>query len=105
MSQQVEFAHHLKDLVQGLEALRRSELSADAVGVWLRDHFGARVVTKAADHVAQQIGSAIQGSTQSYSRKGRLLVPAAGRSLSAATASLAMPDSAARAHSFFGTRV
>ena len=105
MSQQVEFAHHLKDLVQGLAALRRSELSADAVGVWLRNHFGARVVTKAADHVAQQIGSAIQGSTHSYSRKGRLLVPAAGRLLSAATASLAMPDSAARAHSFFGTRV
>src|SRR3984957_7334989 len=63
MSQQVEFAHHLKDLVQGLAALRRSELSADAVGVWLRNHFGARVVTKAADHVAQQMGCAIHGST------------------------------------------
>ena len=105
MPQQIQFAHHLKHLTQGLEAIRRSELSADALGSWLRNQFGARVVTKAADHVAQQIGSAIQGSNQSYSRKGRLLVPASGRSLSAATASLATPGSEARAHSFYGKRI
>ena len=105
MAQQVEFARHLKDLIQSLEAIRRSELSADALGLWLRNQFGAPVVTKAADRVAQQVGSAIQGSTQSYSRKGRLLVPATGRALSAATASLAAPGSEARAHSFYGTKV
>jgi hypothetical protein len=100
--QQAEFAKHLKELIRGLEALRRSELSAEAIGIWLRDTFGARVVNKAADHVAKEVGSAIRTSAQGYSRKGRLLVPATSGALGAGVAPLA---ALARPHSFYGSRI
>jgi hypothetical protein len=102
ITQQNEFANHLKELVRGLEAIRRSELTADAIGIWLRDHFGARVVNRAADQVAREVGSAIQASAQDYSRKGRLLVPAASGVLGAAVSPLA---TSAKSHSFYGTRI
>jgi hypothetical protein len=105
LAQQNAFANHLKDLVAGLEAIRRMEFSAETIRDWLRDRFGSRVVTKAADRMATQIGAAIQGTTQSYTRKGKLLVPAAGRALSAAAAPLVAPASAARAHTFFGVKI
>jgi hypothetical protein len=104
-AQQNEFANHLRDLVQGLEAIRRMEFSPDVIREWLRERFGSHVVTKAADRMAREIGSAIQGAAQSYSRKGVLLVPTAGRALSAATAPLVAPASAARAHSFYGVKI
>jgi hypothetical protein len=102
--QQNEFANHLKELVSGLEAMTKMTMAADAIGEWLRHMFGDRVVTKAADTTAIRLGSAIQGTQQSYSRKGRVLVPGTGRALSAATAPLVAPASSARAHTFYGVR-
>jgi hypothetical protein len=104
VAQQNEFANHLKDLVNGLEAMAKMTMAADAIGEWLRHMFGDRVVTKAADSTAICLGAAIQNTQRSYSRKGRLLVPGTGRSLSAAVAPLVAPATSARAHTFFGVR-
>jgi hypothetical protein len=79
-------------------------MAADAIADWLRHMFGDRVVTKAADSTAIRLGAAIQSSQQSYSRKGRLLVPGTGRALSAATVPLVAPTRSARAHTFYGVR-
>ncbi len=105
IAQQNEFANHLKDLLQDLEAIRSMTVSADAIRDWLRDRFGNRVVTAAADRMARDIGSAIQGAQQSYTRTGKLLVPAAGRVLSAAAAPLVNPSASARAHTFYGRKI
>ncbi|WP_316204401.1 nucleotidyltransferase [Bradyrhizobium sp. SZCCHNS3051] len=104
VAQQNEFAGHLKDLVNGLEAMAKMTMAADAIGEWLREMFGDRVVTKAADSIAIRLGTAIQKVQQSYSRKGRLLVPGTGRSLSAAVAPQVAPATSAKAHTFFGVR-
>ncbi len=104
VAQQNEFANHLKDLVNELEAMAKMTMAADAIGEWLRRMFGDRIVTKAADSTAIRLGSAIQKVQQSYSRKGRLLVPGTGRSLSASVAPLVAPATSARAHTFYGAR-
>jgi hypothetical protein len=104
VAQQNEFATYLKDLINGLEAMAKMTMAADAIGEWLREIFGDRVVTKAADSTAIRLGAAIQNTQQSYSRKGRLLVPGTGRSLSAAVAPLVAPATSAKAHTFFGVR-
>ena len=75
---QGEFAGYLKELVTGLEAAKRGNLSADQVMDWLRNRFGDRVVTKAADRMADEIGAGVQSADQRYTRKGGLLLPTAG---------------------------
>lgn len=97
--QQDEFARHLKDLVSGLEAAKRGALHPDKLMTWLRDGFGDRVVTKAADRMADAVGSGVQTAQQRYSRTGGLLLPSAG--LAAASPHIAR----AQPHSFFGIRV
>ena len=105
VAQQNEFSTHLKDLILGLQMMARMNMAPDTIGTWLRGKFGDRVVTKAADQTAIRLGAAIRGTRQSYTRKGRLLVPAVGAPLSAATASLAASAIPARAHSFYGVRI
>lgn len=97
--QQDEFARHLKDLVSGLEAAKRGALYPDKLMTWLRDGFGDRVVTKAADRMADAVGNGVQTAQQRYSRTGGLILPSAG--LAAASPHIAR----AQPHSFFGIRV
>jgi hypothetical protein len=102
IAQQDEFAKYLRELVSSLEKVRRGELFADRLMDWLRERFGDRVVTKAADRMADEVGSAIQSSEQKYSRRGGLLLPTAG--IVAATA-VNPAVSTARAHTFFGVTI
>lgn len=100
VGQQDEFAGHLKELVAGLEAIRRGELFADRLMEWLRTQFGGRVVTRAADRMAAEIGAAVQTAGHGYTRRGGLLLPSAG------VAAVAKPSLvAARPHTFFGRKI
>ena len=98
IAQQDEFAGYLKELVAGLESVKRGDLFADRLMEWLRGRFGDRVVTKAADRMANEIGGSVQAAEQRYNRKGGLLLPTAG--VTAAAASPAIVS--AKPHSFYG---
>ncbi len=100
--QQDEFAKHLHELVRSLEAMRKGEMFPNAMMDTLRDDFGDRVVTRAADQIATEVGGGIQQSRQLYTRRGGVLLPTAA----AVTASTVNPVvSAARPHTFFGHKI
>lgn len=101
IGQQDEFAGYLKELVAGLEGVKRGDLMADRLMDWLRSRFGDRVVTKAADRMANEIGAGVQSADQRYTRKGGLLLPTAGIVAVAASPSIAR----AQPHSFYGVRI
>ncbi len=101
LADQDEFAGHLKDLVAGLEAAKRGVMFPDRLMSWLRNGFGDRVVTKAADRMAQEIGAGVQASQHHYTRKGGLLLPGAGVVAAAASPGIVQ----ARPHTFFGKRI
>ncbi|WP_108610770.1 nucleotidyltransferase [Aminobacter sp. MSH1] len=106
VAQQDEFARHLRALVRSLEQMRRGEMFPDDMMDWLRGNFGDRVVTRAADNIAGQVGSAIQKSQQLYSKKGGVLFPTPGIITGVAAAALASPAvAAARPHTFFGKKI
>jgi len=96
--QQDGFAQHLRQLISGLEIAKRGEMMPDRLMEWLRTAFGARVVTKAADRMAEAVGQAVQGANQSYTRRGGLLFPAAGLAAAPAIAQ-------ARPHTFYGIKI
>ncbi len=61
-----------------------------------------RVVTRAADQIATEIGGGIQQSRQLYTRRGGLLLPSAA----AVAAPMVNPAvSVARPHTFFGRKI
>lgn len=64
IAQQDEFAEHLHELVRSLEAMRKGEMFPNAMMDTLRDDFGDRVVTRAADQIATEVGGGIQQSRQ-----------------------------------------
>lgn len=98
IAQQDEFAVYLKDLVSGLESVKRGDLFADRLMEWLRGDFGDGVVTKAADRMANSIGTGVQAAEQRYTRKGSLLLPTAGTVAAVASPAIAK----AQPHSFYG---
>ena len=97
LDQQNEFARHLQDLVAGIERAKRGDFGPVALRDWLREMFGDRVVTQAADRMADVTGAAIIAGSQSYGRRGSILLPAAAAGISATVAPVA-----ARQHTFFG---
>lgn len=101
VAQQNEFADHLRDLVAGLESAKRGAVFPDRLMDWLRNRFGDRVVTKAADRMAEEIGAGVQSAEQRYTRRGGLLLPSAGVVAAVASPSIVQ----ARPHSFYGTRI
>lgn len=101
VAQQDEFADHLKDLVAGLESAKHGAMFPDRLMDWLRNRFGDRVVTKAADRMAEEIGAGVQSAEQRYTRRGGLLLPSAGVVAAVASPSIVQ----ARPHSFYGTRI
>jgi hypothetical protein len=103
IAQQDAYASHLKVVIKGLEEMRDHKLSADAIGEWLRKHFGDRVVTKAADRMARNIGETIQNAGQRYTRTGGLFIPTKG--VGVAAAATLNPVGTARAHTFFGKKI
>ena len=100
VAQQNEFAGHLTMLVRSLERMRKGELLPDAMMGELRANFGDRVVTRAAEQIAMQVGQGIQQSRQRYTRRGGLIWP------TAAAAPIVKPTVAtARPHTFFGHKI
>lgn len=99
VAQQNEFAQHLRLLIQGLEAAQRGEVFADRLMEWLRERFGARVVTKAADRMALEVGATVQAAGHSYGRRGSIIVPAV------ASPVIVRPSSvSATPHTFYGKK-
>lgn len=97
--QQNQFARYLRDLVTGIERAKRGEFDPVALRDWLREMFGERVVTRAADRMADATGAAIVAGSQAYGRKGSILVPAAP-GIATSVASVA-----AKPHTFYGDPV
>jgi hypothetical protein len=94
--QQNQFARYLHDLVAGIERAKRGEFDPVALRDWLREMFGDRVVTRAADRMADATGAAVVAGSQVYSKKGTILLPAA------ATIITSVAPVAAKPHTFFG---
>ena len=102
IAQQDEFAGHLRVLTRSLEAMRKGEMFPDTMMDVLRGNFGDRVVTRAADQIATEIGGGIQQSRQLYTRRGGLLLPSAA----GVAAPIINPSvSVARPHTFFGRKI
>ena len=99
--QQNTYAGHLKELVAGLERMRAGQMDPSVMMVWLRMQFGERVVTKAADRMAKQVGTSIKQSAQHYGPKGKLIVPTAASTAGASTGAVA----SGRPHTFYGKKV
>jgi hypothetical protein len=103
IAQQNEFAGHLRKLVHALEKMRKGEMLPTDIMDELRENFGERVVTRAADQIAAEVGSGIQQSRQIYSRRGGVLWPTA---TGAAASPLVNPHlAAAKPHTFFGRKI
>lgn len=100
LDQQDAFARYLQDLVAGIERAKRGDSGPVALRDWLREMFGDRVVTRAADRMADATGAAIIAGSQSYDRRGSILLP----TTAAATAATVGPI-AARQHTFFGDAI
>ncbi|MDX8457849.1 nucleotidyltransferase domain-containing protein [Mesorhizobium humile] len=106
VDQQNEFARHLRALVDGLEKMRQGEMFPDDMMEWLRRIFGDRVVTRAAENIAAEVGGAIQKSQQLYGRRGGLVLPKPSIITGTAATSVAAPTvAAAKPHTFFGKKI
>ena len=103
ISQQDDYAKKLKELVAGLEKLKRGQMSPPDMMEWMRDQFGGQVVTRAADAIANEIGHSIQSSSQQYTRTGKLIVPAAATTAAVVRSSKAIASG--RDHTFFGRNI
>ncbi len=99
ITQQNEFAKHLRDLVHNLEKMRKRQLAPNEMMDELRRSFGDRVVTKAADNMATRLGAALATSRQGFGRDGALILPAAAPAI-------ARPGLvAAKPNTFFGVKI
>ncbi len=102
VAQQDEFAEHLRELIRSLEAMRKGEVFPDNMMCTLRENFGDRVVTRAAEEIATEIGRGIRQSRQLYTRRGGILLPSAV-TVAAPIVNPAVP--AVRPHTFFGRKI
>lgn len=105
IAQQDVYARHLKELVAGLEKMRAGQMAPTNMMDWLRAQFGERVVTKAADRMAEQVGTSVQQSTQHYAPKGRLIVPSPAIVAAPATGTATSAVASGRPHTFFGKKI
>lgn len=94
--QQIRFARHLDELADGLEAAH--SMSAGELGEWLREMFGDRVVSAAADRIASE-AAAVRESRHSYAPSGKVILPAAA---GVAAPAVARAAPAAIPHTFYG---
>ena len=105
VSQQNDYAGVLKELVAGLESIKAGKMIPTDMMEWLREQFGERVVTKAADRMANVVGKAVKDSTQHYAPKGKLILPTPAI-VAAPTAALTTPAVASgRDHTFYGKKI
>lgn len=102
LDQQNEFAGYLDELVTGLERAKASRFTAWDLNQWLRSMFGDRVVTAAADRIANELGSAVRDASHSYTPKGGIILPAAAGIASPAVARASTPPVK---HNFYGRKL
>ncbi|MDX8469783.1 nucleotidyltransferase [Mesorhizobium sp. VK25A] len=99
--QQDAFAAALRDLADGLEAIKQGNVQLEDLQDWLRNRFGDRVVSNTLKTFNDRTGRAIRSLDQSYTRKGGLFVPA----VPAVVGSIAVASPvAARSHTNMGER-
>jgi hypothetical protein len=101
IEQQNQFARDLRDLVKGIEKALKGEMLPTALQDWLREIFGDRVVTKAVDNMVLETRRAAGQGSQSYTKRGGILVPAAP---AVATSAYASPVKSS-SHTYFGDRL
>jgi hypothetical protein len=99
--QENAFAGALRDLADGLEAIKRGDVQLEDLQDWLRDRFGDRVVSRSFRTFNDRTGRAIRASGQAYTRAGGLYVPAAPAIVGVASATSPV---AARPHTNMGER-
>lgn len=107
-AQQDEYAGDLQELVNGLEAIQAGKMNPVDMMEWLREQFGALVVTAVANRLADEVGGAVQNSNQSYTRRGGIILPTPGivTGTGASAAAAAAPAVAqSRPHTFFGKKI
>ena len=105
VTQQNTYAGHLKELVAGLEKMRAGQMVPSVMMDWLRAQFGERVVTKAADRMAEQVGTSVQQSTQQYAPKGKIIVPTPAIAAAPASGMATGAVASGRPHTFFGKKI
>lgn len=103
IGQQDDYAKKLKELVAGLEQLKRGQMAPIRMMEWMRDQFGGQVVTRAADAIADEIGHSIKSSSQQYTRSGKVIIPSASATAGVVGASKSVASG--RSHTFFGKKI
>ena len=103
IEQQDDYAKKLKELVSGLEHLKRGEVEPPRIMEWMRQQFGGQVVTRAADAIATKVGHSIKSSSQQYTRSGKIIIPSAATT--AAVMSSSKSVASGRDHTFFGKKI
>lgn len=102
ITQQDEFAGYLDELVTGLERAKYGRFTAWDLNQWLRRMFGERVVTAAADRLADELGDAVREASHSYTTKGGIILPAVA---GIAAPAVARAATAPVKHSFYGKKM
>lgn len=102
LAQQNEFAGYLDELVAGLERAKASRFTAWDLNQWLRDIFGERVVTAAADRIADELGNAVREASHTYTTKGGIILPAIA---GIAAPTLARASTPPVRHNFYGNKM
>lgn len=105
VAQQNEFASDLRMLVEAIKTLRSERTDPVEIPGILKRLFGDYVVTDSIRRMAKATGSSIQGATQSYTKKGGLLVPTVVASTPAVAASKIISPVSATRHGFYGDPV
>lgn len=99
--QQVDYAHRLHALAEGLEAARNGDVQLEDLQAWLRTQFGEQVVTRSVRAFNDRLGRQVQAGQHGYTRSGGLYVPAAPAIIGAVSG---LAPVAARAHTNMGER-
>ncbi len=102
--QQMDFAAALEDFANGLELLKQRKFGVqfEDMQPWLKRYFGDRVVGRSVKLFVARNGTAMRSSSQGYTRRGGLVIPAAPAVIGARPASASVV--AARPHTNMGDR-
>ena len=108
LAQQDDFASNLTRLANGIEALKRGDVGLEEAQAWLREQFGAMVVSRSVRDFNARTGRAVRNAAQAYTPRGGLYVPSApalvGVGSGAAAVAVAAAPAVARPHTFMGGR-
>lgn len=105
LTQQNEYARHLRELVRGVDLMQRGTMLPGDMMEWLRERFGDRVVTRAAEAIATAVGGAVRAAEPRYGASGGLIFPRPAIVTGVASAAASPAVASARPHTFFGVKV